>query len=94
MLILCYTGKEYMKKRKPAKINFRPTLFWDVDPKRIDPDKRARYVAERIMDFGNDQEVRWMLRYYPLRLLREVANKSRALQPQSRALWKLLTTNQ
>lgn len=82
-----------MKKRKPAKIRFRPTLFWDVDAKHIDPNKRAKYVVERIMDFGNDQEVRWMMRNYPPRLLREVAHKSRVLHPQSRALWKLLTAN-
>lgn len=81
-----------MVKKKPPAIRFRPSLFWDVDARRINPDKRGRYVVERIMDFGNDKEVRWMLRYYPSRLLREIAHKSRVLHPQSRALWKLLTT--
>ena len=42
-----------MEARKTKEtIPFRPTLFWDVDPATIDPDKNAKYIIERIMDFG------------------------------------------
>ena len=43
----------------------RQTLFWDVDPATIDPEKNARYIIERILDFGNGQEVRWLFAKYP-----------------------------
>lgn len=69
---------------------FRQTLFWDVDPKVIDPDKNAVYVIERILDFGNDEEVRWMVKYYPVSLIRKVVRTSRVLQPKSRSLWELV----
>lgn len=72
-------------------VKFRPTLFWDIDPRKIDLKKNARYVIERIMDFGNDKEVRWMWNAYSRRLIESVAHKSRGLHPQSRALWKILT---
>ena len=78
-------------KRKPKKqIHFRQSLFWDVDPKTIDPKKHARYIIERILDFGNDDEVRWMWQAYPKSLIRDVVRRSRVLHPKSRSLWELL----
>ena len=72
------------------KIKFRPTLFWDVNPKKIDPKKNAQYVIERIADFGNDKEARWALNHYDKNLLRKVVSKSRCLRPETKTLWTLL----
>jgi len=69
----------------------RPSLFWDVDPKTIDPKKHARYIIERILDFGNDKEVKWMWNTYPKSLIHDVVQKSRVLHPPTRALWQALT---
>lgn len=83
--------KRKAKKRlKKASIRFRQTLFWDVDPKTINPKRHAVYIIERILDFGNDKEVRWMWETYPHSLIRKVVQKSRVLQPQTRSLWTLL----
>ena len=71
-------------------IKFRPTLFWDTDPKKIDPKKNAQYIIERVADFGNDKEARWVLDYYSKPLLRRVIYKSRCLRPRTKALWTLL----
>lgn len=79
---------ENKAKQKPR---FRQSLFWDVDPKTIDPKRHARYVIERILDFGNDREVRWMWRFYPRALVRDVVQTSRVLHAQTRSLWQLLT---
>jgi hypothetical protein len=72
-------------------MNFRQTLFWDVDPKTIDPEKHAKYIIERILDFGNDEEVTWMWHTYPKTLIRDITENSRVLQEPTRALWRLLT---
>ena len=81
-----------MKRQKKVNLTFKPrqTLFWDVNPKTIDPHKHAKYVIERIMDFGNDQEVHWMWHYYPKKQLKQVAAMSRSLLPRSRNFWKLV----
>ena len=76
-------------KKKPT-IKFRQSLFWDVDPKKIDPKKHARYIIERVLDLGNDNEVRWLTHQYPSKLIKETFKKSRALHPKSTALWKLI----
>ena len=81
-------GKKLTPKKK---FRFRQSLFWDVDPKTIDPKRHARYIIERILDFGRDNEVRWLWTTYSQPLIRDVALKSRNLHPQTRALWTLLT---
>ena len=80
------------RQKKRTSLTFKPrqTLFWDVNPKTIDPQKHAKYVIERIMDFGNDQEVRWMVHYYPKQTLKRVVSTSRSLLPRSQVFWKLV----
>jgi hypothetical protein len=69
---------------------FRQSLFWDTDPARIDPEKHAQYIIERVADLGKDAEVRWMLDYYDKPTLRRVISKSRCLRPDSKQLWELM----
>ena len=71
-------------------MELRQSLFWDVDPKNIDLKKNARYVIERVLDFGNDKETRWMYQTFPHALIGDVLNHSRVLQPKTRSLWKEL----
>ena len=78
------------RSRTKKVIKFRQTLFWDVDPKTIDPQKNARYIIERIIDFGSDEEAKWIYEFYPHRLILDVVKKSRGLHPVSRPLWESL----
>jgi len=71
-------------------MKFRQALFWDTDPKKIDVKKNAQYIIERIADFGNDKEARWVLDFYNKALLRKVITKSRCLRPRTKSLWTLL----
>lgn len=71
-------------------MEFRQSLFWDTNPKNIDPNKNAQYVIERVVDFGHDDEVRWLWNFYDKALMKKIVSKSRSLRPQSKALWTLL----
>lgn len=80
-------SRDTLLKRMPR----RSSLFWDVDPKTVDPKKHARYVIERIMDYGRDDEARWMVAYYPAETIRRVVREKRSiLHPKTRAFWGLL----
>ena len=79
-----------MKKSIKPKIRFRQSLFWDVDPKTINPKRHAKYIIERILDFGDDREVRWMWHTYQKSLIRDVVKHSRVLHDKSKSLWTLL----
>jgi hypothetical protein len=79
-----------LKKRRKSTIRFRRSLFWDADPKAIDPRRHARYIIERILDFGDEKELRWLVSYYPRRLIKDTVARSRVLHAKSRSLWKLV----
>ena len=72
------------------RVKMRQSLFWDVDPKTIDLKKHAYYIVERILDFGTDDEVRWMARTYPAVFIKNVTKTSRVLDPKSKSLWSLV----
>ena len=62
-------------------------MFWDTDPKKIDPRKHAKYIIERVADFGHDDEVKWVWDFYDKDFLRKVINDSRSLRPRTKTLW-------
>ena len=72
-------------------MQFRPTLFWDTDPKKIDPEKNARYIIERVLEYGDLKEAGWVFAHYSKEKIREVIHLPRVqLRPQSKALWNLM----
>ena len=73
-------------------MKLRQSLFWDTPVKNINIKKHARYIAERIMDYGNDKEVKWMWDNFPKNLMADVIKKSHSLRPKTKALWRLSTS--
>lgn len=71
-------------------MKFRQALFWDTDPAKIDPQKNAQYVIERILDFGGDEEVYWLWNFYSKPVLKKIIEKSRSLRPETKNLWSSL----
>jgi len=71
-------------------MKLRQTLFWDTNLANIDLQKNARYVIERVMDFGNDEEVRWIWNLYDKSLMLDIAKNSRVLRPDTKELWTQL----
>ena len=70
---------------------FRQSLFWDTDPEKIDVQKNARYIIERILEFGRLNEVAWVFKQYSKDDIRNVMNLPRSqVGSKSKALWTLL----
>ena len=85
--------KDETKPAKKRVMAFRQSLFWDVDPKTIDPEKHARYIIERILNFGDTEEMRWLFSYYSKAEIKRVMELPRSqVHEKSKALWSLLLT--
>lgn len=65
----------------------KKTLFWDVDPKTIDPQKHAHYIIERILQYGDIEDVKWAVELYGRAVICEVVIKNRVLDPKSQNFW-------
>ena len=63
--------------------------FWDVDAKDIRLPDHSFFVAERVLNFGATQEVRWLLSHVSLEVIRDVLRHSRQISPRSRHFWSL-----
>jgi hypothetical protein len=48
------------------KLNLRDTLFWDVDPSRLNAHSSKMLIVERVLTRGNIEEFRQLIRFYPL----------------------------
>jgi hypothetical protein len=85
------TAGRTMSKTAKSAIQFRQSLFWDVHPKNIDPQKHAQYIIERVLDLGTISELRWLFATYPRTLIRETLKRPRSqVHAKSKALWSLV----
>lgn len=68
-------------------MRYRQSLFWDTKPENIDKVKNKRYIIERVLEFGDDIEVRSIFKEYKKSDISEVVQRSRSLSPHTKALW-------
>ncbi|MCX6716718.1 MAG: hypothetical protein NTV72_02240 [Candidatus Taylorbacteria bacterium] len=71
-------------------MKLRQSLFWDTNPDKVDIQKNAQYIIERVLDFGRDTEVKWLYETYDKSLLRNTILNSRSLMPGTKKLWTLI----
>ncbi|MGA1194071.1 MAG: DUF6922 domain-containing protein, partial [Kiritimatiellia bacterium] len=47
------------------------SLFWDVDPAKVDPERHAVFIISRVMDRGDRPEVDKIFAYYGAERVKE-----------------------
>lgn len=68
-------------------MNYRPSLFWDTKPEKIDKNRNKNYIIERVLEFGDDNEVKSLFREYKKEDISKVVDNSRSLSLSTKALW-------
>jgi hypothetical protein len=74
------------KETSAIPARFRP-LFWDTNLSKIHIKINARYIIERVLEFGNMDAIEWLQKVYPLQTIIDVLNMSRIITEQSRNFW-------
>ena len=69
---------------------FLRPLFWDTDFERLRIPGRERYIIERVLEYGDVPEVRWMMRHFPREQIIQVLRQSRRLSRKSAHFWSLI----
>jgi hypothetical protein len=64
--------------------------FWDVDVKKLDPEKKPYFVISRLLDKGNIEAVKWVRENYEDDLVRETLQKYRDFSLKSASFWALI----
>jgi hypothetical protein len=66
------------------------SLFWDTDPKSLDPEKHSSYIIPRVMDYGSLEDVRLISNYYGDETIKRVLLEASYLQDKTISffVWK------
>lgn len=74
--------------RLPSKLP--PSLyqfFWDVDAKKVNPGESTTYVVHRLLDKGNLEAARWVIKRFPRETIVETLKKMRDFSPWNAVFW-------
>lgn len=50
----------------------RSTLFWDVDPEKLDAETSKLLITERVLTRGTLEEFRQLIRFYPEKEIKQI----------------------
>lgn len=57
--------------------------FWDVAFKKIDSQKNSVFVAERLIELGDLEQLKWLKSTYGVEFLKEIVKRSRRLSQKT-----------
>ena len=70
-----------------AKLIFDPSLFWDAE--KVDTGRHADYVIARVLDFGDEKDVKRLREIYSDDELINVIRTRRGLLPITKRFWSV-----
>ncbi len=65
-------------------------LFWDTNLENFDPTAYPVYTIERVLEYGDEEEVAWMRRTFTPEQIVDVLRTDRHLTPLSANFWSLV----
>ena len=65
-------------------------FFWDVKKKKLDVQRNASFIIERLLEMGDDAAIRWVLATYPMEAIEGVVRDSRRLSKKTVRFWQLI----
>ena len=64
---------------------YKRSLFWDVDTGKLSPKKDWFFIIERILGFGDIDDLLWMKKNFTAEQIEKTVRKSRILPQKSLA---------
>ena len=68
----------------------KKSLFWDIDPVSLSPESHWFFIIERILEFGDIDDLKWMKKNFTPEQVGHTAQKSRVLSRRSLAFCKAI----
>ena len=62
-------------------------FFWEHKPEDLSDVKHSFYIAERLLEHGDDEAINWLLRRYGRKHIIEVVLKSRRISRKTANFW-------
>lgn len=68
--------------------SLRP-LFWDTKLSNIHIKRNARYIIEKVLEFGDMYALKWLQKVYPVQTIVDVLNLSKVISEKSWEFWMI-----
>ena len=69
---------------------FLRPLFWEVDFGQLRVQGHERYVIERVLEYGDDEAIRWLYHTFGPHAIAKVVQRSRKISRNTATLWALV----
>jgi hypothetical protein len=66
--------------------------FWDVAFDELTIEKYPRFIAERILNYGNMNGIKWLLSWADKHFIRTLVDNSRNLNAKTKNFWQIMLT--
>ncbi len=63
------------------------SLFWDVEQKKLHPERHRQFIIERTLEKGREQEIRWLFRKYKEDTITQALKGSSNITRKTAWLW-------
>jgi hypothetical protein len=61
--------------------------FWEINPAELDVSAHPRYVIERLLEYGDFVELRWLLSHFDRAEIMDALKRSRTLSRRRAVFW-------
>jgi hypothetical protein len=80
-----------MKKTLPRRIpKYLHRFFWDVDVKKLNPQKYPYFVIARLLDKGDLKSIGWVRKNFPEEIIKNTLENYRDFSLRSANFWSLI----
>lgn len=77
-----------MKSTSLPKFLYR--YFWDIDARKLNPQKHSQYVIQRLLELGDIESVRWVRKNFSQKQIKETLCETRQMTLKTANFWSLL----
>ena len=64
-------------------IPVRNEILWDIDIQTINPDKNKVIIIERVLSYGNLEELKFLFKYYGISIIKQAVKNIGYLDPKT-----------
>jgi len=70
------------------KTRYKKSLFWDINREKLSSEKDWFFIIERVLEFGDIDDLFWMKKTFPKKKVEDTIRKSRILSSKTRSYCK------
>ncbi len=69
---------------------FLKKYFWDAEFEKINFDDRKVYVLKRLLEYGNEESIKWMWKHFTVLDIKNILYRYRGLSLKSANFWSVI----